>query len=75
MGGTEAAGEYAFFYGKGIENHELGTGCFVRKSIISAGNGVEFVSDRMPCIILKVRWCHIVLNVHAPAEDKTNKVL
>jgi hypothetical protein len=24
-GGTEQAGEYTFFYGKGNENHELGT--------------------------------------------------
>jgi hypothetical protein len=24
--GTESAGEYTFFYGKGTENHELGTG-------------------------------------------------
>jgi hypothetical protein len=24
-GGTERAGEYTFFFGKGIENHELGT--------------------------------------------------
>jgi exonuclease III len=24
-GGTEPAGEYTFFYGKGNENHELGT--------------------------------------------------
>jgi hypothetical protein len=24
-GGTEPAGEYIFFYGKGNENHELGT--------------------------------------------------
>jgi hypothetical protein len=32
---------------------------------------VEFVSDRMSYITLKGRWCDIiVLNVHAPTEDK-----
>jgi hypothetical protein len=42
----------------------------MHKRIISAVKKVEVVSDRMSCIILGGRWRHIVLNVHAPREDK-----
>jgi hypothetical protein len=43
--------------------------------IISAVKRVKFVSDRMSYIMLRGRWCHIiVLNVHAPTEDKTDDV-
>jgi hypothetical protein len=75
-GGTEHAGEYTSSYVKGNENHELGTGSFVHKRIISAVKRVESVSDRMPYIILRGRWCHIiVLNLHAPkTKDKIDDV-
>jgi hypothetical protein len=46
-GGTERAEDYTSFYGAGNEDHQLGSGFFVHKRIISAVSRVEFVSDRM----------------------------
>jgi hypothetical protein len=47
----------------------------VHKKLISTVKEVAFVSDRISCIILRGHWCHIiVLNVHAPTEDKTDEV-
>jgi hypothetical protein len=57
------------------ENHEVDAVFYVHKRIISTVKAVEFVSDRMSYIILRGRWCHIiVLNVNALTEDKADNV-
>jgi hypothetical protein len=57
------------------EDLQLGTGFFEHKKIISAVRRVDFVSDRMPYIILRGGWRNIVvLNVHAPCGDNGDDV-
>ena len=62
-----------FYYGKGNENRQLGTGFYVHHRILSAVKRLEFVSDGMLYIDLRGRWCSIiVLNVHTPSEVKND---
>jgi len=49
-GGTVRARDYNFFYRKGNEIHQLGTGFFVHYRIVSAVKRIEFVSDRLSYI-------------------------
>jgi hypothetical protein len=71
QGGTEPACDYTFFYEKGNENQELGTGFIVHTRIISTVKWLQTVSDRMSYI--RGCWCEIiVLNGHTPTEDKTD---
>jgi len=74
-GGTERAEVYIFFffYGKGNENHQVGTGLSVYHRIVSAVKRVDFVSDMVSFIVLRGRWCNIIfLNVHAPSDVKSD---
>jgi len=72
--GTVWAGDFDFFFGKVNENHQLGTGFFVHRRIVSALKRVEFVSDRLSYTVLRGRWLHIILvNVHAPSEEKSDE--
>ena len=51
----------------------MGTRVFVHHRIVSAVKRVEFVSDRVSYIVVRGRWCNIiVLNVHATSEEKSN---
>ena len=51
----------------------MGTESFVRHRIVLAVKRLEFVSDRMSYIVLRGRWCNIiVLNVHASSEEKSD---
>jgi hypothetical protein len=73
-GGTVRACDFFIWKRKG--NYQSGTGFFIYHRIASAVNRAEFVSDRMSYIVLRGRWCNIiVMNVHATSEDKSDDLI
>jgi hypothetical protein len=53
--------DYILFYGKGNANYRLVYRTFVHHRIISAVHRAEFVNDSMSYIVLRGRWCNIIV--------------
>ena len=71
--GTVRARDYSFFFRKGNEKYQLGTGSFLHHRIISAVKRLDNVSVRVSYTVLRGRRCNIiVLNVHAQIEEKSD---
>jgi hypothetical protein len=67
--GIVLTGGYTYLYWDRFGNHQLGTGILYQR-IIPSVKTVEFVSNRMLYIVLRGRWCNvIVVNVHTPREE------
>jgi hypothetical protein len=67
--------DYTFFCRNENANHHLGTSCFIYKGIAPAVTSVTFVTDRIPYVTRRGPWGDIiVLNVHAPTEDKSDNM-
>ena len=50
----------------------MGIEFFVHCRIVRAVKRVEYVSNRVSYVVLRGHWCNIVLNVHAPSEEKSD---
>jgi len=70
-GGILRVGDYILLKRK--RKSSIRTRIFLHHRILSAVNTVEFVSDRVSYIVLRGRWCNvIVLNVYATSEEKSD---
>jgi hypothetical protein len=69
--GTVIAGVIIFSMKKERKS-PLGNRIFVHCRTVSAFERVDFVCDSSSCIVLRGHWCNIiVMNVHAPSEEKS----
>ena len=73
--GTLESGKYTLIYGEFNANHLLAPGFFLHRRDRSAGKRVEFISDRVPCITLKHRFCDIINYWNAALKLRIPKAL
>jgi len=72
-GGTVRAGDYNFSMEKETKVIIWEQDFFAHHRILSAVKRVQFVSDRVSYIVLRGRWCNIIVpNVHAPSEENSD---
>jgi hypothetical protein len=60
-GKTEPTEDSICFDENGSDNHEPWEGFLVHNGIMSALKAVKFSSDRMSYIILRGRWCDVII--------------
>jgi len=70
--GTIRKGDYRIFIWKRKRQLSIRNRIFVRSRIVSAVKREEFLSYRVSYIVLRGRWCNIVLNVHAQSEENSD---
>ena len=61
--------ELCIFLWKRKRKSQIGNSHFVQHRTVSTVTRVEFVSDRMSYVVLRVCWCNTVVNVHALSEE------
>ena len=72
--GTVRVGIMIFSTGKEMKIINWEQVFFVQHRTVSAVKRVELVSDRLSYIMLRGRWCNIiVVNAHAPSKEKSDE--